>query len=160
MKYLVRNEDGVEQKYATRDDLVIAYNQRLLSAGWAAWSEDEQKWTTVGQLLNLNSPVVDTPESRAQREASTSLWILFALPLVFILGIPIGFLMEDAKPGWLTAAKLLLVFGWFSSTSIFGLYKGIRAARFGIRKGIIGAVINGLIVLTLFALAVDVFFNG
>jgi len=152
MKYLVRNEDGVEQKYATRDDLVIAYNQRLLSAGWAAWSEDEQKWTTVGQLLNLNSPVVDTPESRAQREASTSLWILFALPLVFILGIPIGFLMEDAK--------LLLVFGWFSSTSIFGLYKGIRAARFGIRKGIIGAVINGLIVLTLFALAVDVFFNG
>jgi hypothetical protein len=160
MKYLVRNDDGKEQKYETRDDLVLAYNQRFLSAGWAARSEDEQEWTTVGHILNPAAPVVDTPESRARQDASTSLWILFALPLVFISGIPVGFLMEDSKPGWLTAAKLLLVFGWFSSTSVFGLYKGIRAARFGIRKGIIGAVINGLIVLALFVLVVDVFFNG
>ena len=140
--------------------MVIAYNQRSVPAAWAARSEGEPEWTTVGHLLNLDASVVDTPESRAQRDASTSLWVLFALPFVFMLGIPIGFIMEDSKPGWLTAAKLLLVFGWFSSTSIFGLYKGIRAARCGIRKGIIGAVVNGLIVLVYLVLAVTVFFTG
>ena len=71
-----------------------------------------------------------------------------------MLGIPLGFILEDQKPSLLTAAKVLLVFGWFSSSSIFGLYKGIRAARFGIRKGIIGTVLNGLIVLALLSLAV------
>jgi hypothetical protein len=113
----------------------------------------------VGQILNPAAPLVDTPESRAQKDASTSLWILFALPFVFMFGFPLGFILEDSKPGWLTAAKLALVFGWFSSASIFGLYKGIRAARFGIRKGIIGAVINGMIVLAFFVLALDFFFN-
>jgi hypothetical protein len=160
MKFLVRNDEGVEQQYATRDALVIAYNQRSVPAGWAARSESEQEWTTVGHLLNLDAPAVETPESRARRDASTSLWVLFALPVVFLSGIPIGFLMEDSKPSWGTAAKLLLVFSWFASTSIFGLYKGIRAARIGVRKGIIGAVINGLIVLTLFALILSVFFKG
>ena len=160
MKYLVRNDAGKEQEYPTRDELVIGYNQRSILAGWAARSQDEPEWTTVGHILHLDAPVVDTPQSRVQRDASTSLWVLFALPFVFMLGIPIGFIMENSKPGWLTAAKLLLVFGWFSSTSMFGLYKGIQAARCGIRKGIIGAVVNGLIVLMFLVLAVTAFFTG
>jgi hypothetical protein len=160
MKYSVRKDDGVEQEYKSRDDFVIAYNQRIISGAWAARTEAEEQWRTVADVLGLSATAANTPESHAQQDASTSLWILFALPFVFMLGFPLGFILEDSKPGWLTAAKLALVFGWFSSTSIFGLYKGIRAARFGIRKGIIGAVINGLIVLTFFVLAVICFFTG
>ena len=160
MKYLVCNDDGVEQEYATRDALVIAYNQRWVQAGWTARSEGESEWTTVGHFLGLDAPAADTPESRARRDASTSLWILFALPFVFLFGFPLGFILEDAKPSLLTTGKLLLVFGWFSSTSIFGLYKGIRAARFGIRKGIIGVVVNGLIVLAFVVLLVMSFLSG
>jgi hypothetical protein len=103
---------------------------------------------------------VETPEARAQRDASSSLWILLALPLVFISGIPVGFLMEDIKPGWGTAVRLLIVFGWFASTSIWGLCKSIRAARFGIFRARIGVVLNGVVVLGLLVLLTGVFFGG
>ncbi len=53
MKYLVRNDGGVEQEYATREDLVIAYNQKSVSPSSAARAEAESEWTTVGDILNL-----------------------------------------------------------------------------------------------------------
>jgi hypothetical protein len=155
MKYVVRIDGGVEQTFSTREALVVAYNQGNISGNWAARAEEGEQWQTVASVLNLNAPVFDTPESRAERDASASLWILVALPFVCMLAVPLGFiLLEDAGHGWFGNLRYAAFFCWLASTSIFGLYKGIRAARFGIRKGIVGAVVNGLIILGVCALAV------
>jgi hypothetical protein len=159
MKYFVQHPDGSRTEYDNRDRFVIAFNNRLVAAEWPAKTEAEQQWRTVSDVLGLAPAGPETDESRARRHASISVWMPAALPFVLMVFFPMGFLLEDAKRGMRTAVITALLASYLSSTSIVGLYHGIRAARFGLRKGKVGVVVNGIWIVAVVVLAVMAYFS-
>ncbi len=58
MKYTVNKPDGAEIQFRSRDDLVIAFNNHEIEAGWPAKAEGASEWSHVWELLGVPPPAI------------------------------------------------------------------------------------------------------